>query len=368
VNDEPGQHTPDATLKFQAVRLPLLSRQAFLVIGLLFLGTIAVGIISEDSPRWAATHSLTGHENLIESVAYTPDGRTLLSCGWDSTVRLWNVEEGASDWGMELARLSHASHLFTMALTPDGRYLATGSVHGFTIWTRSIRGGWDKALERAGSPHRAVAASPDGRTIAVGGVNGSVRLWDVSTLQPMVDLPGLRDEVRDLAYSADGSFLVGSAFDGSLRAWSVTAAGEGVPLPLNCDGVFAFAINPTSRVLATSHGEAADCRLSLWDVHTGKETRRLKSCEMGNNVLAFSPDGRLLASGDKDNRIRLRHSGTGELLATLDDDLGWVKTLAFSPDGRRIAFGGRDGGIRFREVPPEAADRGSSVPQVAGNS
>ncbi len=83
----------------------------------------------------------------------------------------------------------------------------------------------------------------------------------------------------------------------------------------------------------------------------------------GNNSLAFSSDGRLMASADKDRTIRFWDTTTGELKRTLKDGVGWVKTLAFSPDGRRIAFGGTNGRIQFRNLDPEGSQQHSD-PQL----
>jgi WD40 repeat protein len=348
---------PEAVREFQAVRLPLLSRQVLLLIILFLVGSLVAGIVSEEFSRQTASSSLAGHDALVESVIYSPDGRTLFSCGWDNTVRAWNVEDGSADWGKEVSRLSHPSHVFSVAQTPDLRYLAIGGIENLTIWSRGANGGWEKLLQSSGSAHRGVAASPDSRTLAVGGADGSIQLWDLPSLRQKAVLPGLSDEVHDLAFSTDGSILVGSAFDRRLRVWSVGDGQSRQPLPIDCGSAIAFALHPREPVLATSHGEGPFSKLSLWDLTSGREMWRLKGCEIGNNVLAFSRDGRLLASGDKDNKIRLYDGITGKLLTTLDDELGWVKTLAFSPDDRQIAFAGRDGIVRFRKVPEEAAGR-----------
>ena len=73
----------------------------------------------------------------------------------------------------------------------------------------------------------------------------------------------------------------------------------------------------------------------------------------GNNALAVSPDGKILASADQDLRIRLWDLVTGQLKGTLQDAVGWVRTLAFSPDSRRIAYSGRNGLVQFRELDAE---------------
>ena len=202
-----------------------------------------------------------------------------------------------------------------------------------------------------------MAASPDGHTVAVGGKDGAIHIWELLSLRQKSVLRGFVDQIRALAYSKDGSLLVGSSYDGRVRVWNLKPGKEPDPLPIECGKVIAFAISPTSPMLATSHSEEHSNQLRLWDLRTGQEKLRVPGCVFRNNTLAFSPDGGLIACGDKDSTIRLRHSGTGEVITTLDNEMGWVKTIDFSPDGRRLAFGGRDGCVRFRDLPDEAARR-----------
>jgi WD40 repeat protein len=194
----------------------------------------------------------------------------------------------------------------------------------------------------------------------VGGSDGSIRLWDLTTLKEKTVVSGFSDEVNALSFSKDGSLLVGSSFDGQVRVWGLRSGAEPRRVPVEFGLAHSFAISPSGTDLVTTHGEGVFSRMSLWDLATGEERIRLPGCVLGNNTLTYSPDGRTLASGDKDNKIRLRDASTGKILATLDDGLGWVKTIAFSPDGRRMAFGGKDGCVRFRDVPPAVALRSAA--------
>ena len=131
--------------------------------------------------------------------------------------------------------------------------------------------------------------------------DGVIRIWDLPSLRQRSVLHGFTHEIHALAFSKEGSLLVGSAFDGTVRVWNLKPGKAPEPLPIECGKVIAFAISPTSPLLATSHDEGTSSELRFWDLTTGQEKLRLPGCGLGNNVLAFSPDGELLACGDKDS-------------------------------------------------------------------
>ena len=340
------------------VRLSLLSPELcslVLVLGVSgwWIGSPQTG----DSNGLAAKASLRGHENLIEMVAFAADGRTVISCGWDKQVRLWEVGQGGDAWDEQVASLPHSTHLFSTAITPNGKYLAVGGVGGFTIWEKKADSGWEKRLEHLGVTHRCVAAASDNRTLAVGGADGTIRLWDVVSLKEIRVLTGFTDEVRSVTFSRDDSLLVGLSFSGELRAWDLKSGVEPRRLTADFGVVLAFALSPDNHTLAVAQGGDRSTRLCIWDLATGQLQSRFSEYPAAINVLVFTPDGETLASGDKDRAIRLWNWKSGEVKQTLTEGLGWVKTIAFSPDGRLMAYGGQDGSVRFRDYPLGGKER-----------
>lgn len=348
-NCDPGTEKRDRSCP---VRLSILSRELVVTILLVgvagYLVSIAHYGMTENQP---GKKSLPGHDMLLERVIYAADGRTLISCGWDKRVRFWNVAGDEAQWGREIDSLPHDWAVFALAFTEDGKYLAAGGLGGFTIWTRESKDGtWELKNEHRGGTYRCLAVSPDQHTLAVGGYDGTIRLWDMQARKEMRVLDRFGDQLRIMEFSPSGSFLAASAFNGEFRIWDLRTPAQPHALDGGPDSVQSFVFAPDDRTLAVAQSGPRVTALGLWDLRTCNPRLPLSDNLAGNNTLAFSSDGRVMASADKDLTIRFWDTTTGVLEGTLKDGVGWVKTLAFSPDGRQIAFGGSNGRIQFRNL------------------
>jgi WD40 repeat protein len=320
---------------------------------LVLLGGAGILIVADrDGEQLAKPRkgSLRGHETLLEQVFFTPDGKTLISCGWDKTVRFWAVEEQQASWGRETNSLSTTSHLFSVASTQDSNYLAAAGADGLHVWSRDADSNWQPFFHSKSATGRSVAMASDSRTLASARSDGSIGLWDIPGRKELGILRGFADDMRRVDLTLDASFVAGSTFGGEFKIWSLKSGGQPKELPFGVGRVQAFSFSPDSKTVAIV--ESGDCPnpLSIWDLKTASVVRRFPGNPTGTNALAFSPDGRTLATADVDETIRLWDLAKGELTATIHEGVGWVKTIAFSPDGRRIAFGGRNGTVQLREV------------------
>ncbi len=230
------------------------------------------------------------HADMIWTLTFSPDGSMLASGSWDGTVKLWDAASGALRWTG-----SHSSRINTVAFSPDGSMLASAGLDATVkLWTL----GGDKevqTLPHAG-PIAVVAWSADGLLLAVGGVEGSIWVWE-TTKRRSGDLhaharrpfqlgrwPGLRPRRRHAGERQLGwhGQAVGMSPAGHLRE---TLRGH-------TDRVHSLAWSPDGRTLASC---GRDRMIWLWDVAQGSYRTALQGHAAGVNRLAFTPDSQSTA-------------------------------------------------------------------------
>lgn len=205
----------------------------------------------------------------------------------------------------------------------------------------------DKSVSKA-------ALSRDGTTLAAGNVDGSVTLWSVATGKSLHILSGQTDTIESLAFSPDGKTLATGSHDTTVKLWDVATGKEALTFAGGVDstakaaspqGVEFVAFSPDGKVVASGTDTGW---IVIWTAATGKVLLRIAE---GNfnlvNTAVFSPDGRTLITGQNDKTVKVWNLTTGKVLKTLAGHLGGVYTVALSPDGKLIASGGEDSRIKL---------------------
>jgi WD40 repeat protein/DNA-binding SARP family transcriptional activator len=280
-------------------------------------------------------HSLPGHTGSVETVVFSPDGQSLASGSLDRTIRLWDIKTCQPRHSLT----GHTNSIHMVAFSPDGCTLVSGSADKTVRLWDVYSGQALHTLQGYRNALSAVSFHPGGRLLASGGDDHMVHVWDVDSGKMVQLLRGHAHSVRTAAFSPDGKLLASGSVDRTIRLWDVCAPGRSRILRGHTSTVISLAFSPTGRLLASS---SRDKTVRLWDVGSGKELNVLQGHTDTAYAVAFSPDGRLLASSSYDQTIRLWDLQTGQSLRTLCGHTHWVRTVAFSPDGQLLASGGDD--------------------------
>ena len=195
--------------------------------------------------------------------------------------------------------------------------------------------------------NRSVAFSPDGTILAAGTDNGLVTLWDVATYEELATLKVQKSSSPSVAFSPDGAILA-AADNGTVTLWDVATHEELATLEGHTGNRIGngAAFSPDGKILASGGNNGM---LELWDVTTHGKLTTLEAHTGWVRSVAYSPDGAILASSGGDGTIKLWDAATHGKLATLRAHTDWVHTVAFSPDGTILASTG-DGTVELWDV------------------
>ncbi|KAK6967101.1 WD40-repeat-containing domain protein, partial [Favolaschia claudopus] len=288
---------------------------------------------------------IQGHSQLVTSVAFSLDGKQIVSGSDDMTVRIWDAATGAA-LGTPLE--GHSDVVRSIAFSPDGKHIVSGS-HDKTLllWEAATGAIVGTPLEGHSNRVSSVAFSPDGKHIVSGSGDRTVRVWDAATGCAVgTPLEGHSNTVTSVAFSSDGKHIVSGSYDRTLRFWdAATGAAVGTPLEGHSDVVLSVAFSPDGKHIVSG---SADKTVRLWDAVTGGAIGTpLKGHRDRVASVAFSPDGKHIVSGSHDKTLLLWDAATGGAVGTpLEGHSDWVTSVAFSPDGKHIISGSLDRTVR----------------------
>ncbi|KAG8723865.1 hypothetical protein FRC09_001444 [Ceratobasidium sp. 395] len=285
-------------------------------------------------------------EKEVSSITVSNDGRRIVSCSDDKTIRTWDAQTGAP---LFKPLEGHAGNITSVAFSPDGRRIVSGSLdYTVRIWDAQTGASLLEPLEGHVGSVTSVAFSPDGRRIVSGSWDYTVRIWDAQTgaafLKP---LTGHTAPVESVAFSPDGRRIVSGSWDKTVRIWdALTGAAHLKPLKGHSGSVKSVAFSSDGRRIVSGSGDET---VRIWDAQAGAALLKPLKGHTGDvTSVSFSADGRRLVSGSDDKTVRIWDAQTGvALLEPLDGHSDCVTSVTFSSDDRRIISGSKDKTVRI---------------------
>ncbi|MFO0868070.1 MAG: serine/threonine-protein kinase [Pirellulales bacterium] len=310
------------------------------------------------------------HAATVNCVAFSPDGKRLVTGSADGTARLWDAQTGQPLGEV----MRHQKSVWAAAFSPDGTRVVTGADDRTArLWDAQTGQPLGEVMRHKKSVW-AAAFSPDGTRVVTGSSDKTARVWDAQTGRPIGEVMRHENSVRNVAFSPDGTQVV-VIEDRSVHLWDAQAGrpigdvirrddaagsppnsaaatgGEDHSAPLSDaqsgkridnaeEYVISVAFSPDgTRVVTAEYGAAR-----LWNAQTGQPIGEVMRHDAIVRAVAFSPDGTRIVTGSNGKWARLWDGQTGEnihdLKAMPDDH--YVTSLAFSPDGRRVVTGSSD--------------------------
>jgi RNA polymerase sigma factor (sigma-70 family) len=297
-------------------------------------------------PKGVQLGNLPGSSG-VSSLALTADGKTVAVGGQKNTTRLWDAatrKATATLIGKEAqGKMPDPSQLVHgLAFTPNGKTLLSVDTNGkglIRVWDVAA-GRESRQFEGLSGDGQVLALSPDGKTLAVSYQNAAIRLWDVATGKELNPELGSQGMVYVVAVSPDSKQVAVAGEDGVVRLFDRATGRELGAFRAQMRQMFSMAFTPDGKQLLTA---GAYQPAKLWDLDPPREIRAFagsKAGVLGANRLALSPDGKKAALASNDAAVQLVEVATARVEQTVAR--GLLDQLAFSPDGKLLVGGGFD--------------------------
>jgi WD40 repeat protein/serine/threonine protein kinase len=288
-----------------------------------------------DSQRLA----LTGHNGSVHTVAYSPDGRRVVTSSADATARIWD-----SVTGRQLTVLKgHTKPVRAAFFSRDGEKVITSGYDSTArIWNAASG---QQLLQISGHNGRIhfAAFSPDGHRFVTASGDGTAQVWEVDQGRELLELKGHSDLMARAVFSPDGKRIATASHDRTARIWDAATGREIVQLKGHAHEVWSVAFSPDGRRAVTA---SFDDTARIWDTETGRQLLILSGHKNVVTSAEFSPSGDRVVTSSEDKTARVWDAATGQELTLLNHG-DMLEMAAFSPDGSDVVTAGSDGTARI---------------------
>ncbi len=288
--------------------------------------------------------SLAGNTGSLHSAAFSPDGKYIVTAA--AIAAVWDAASG-----QRLCTLAgHTSYVYSAVYSPDGRHILTASLDKTVVVWDAASGKKLRTLPGdITSMEYSAAYSPDGRYIVTSSYeyDNAAIVWDAASCERLRTLAGHTSGVNSAAYSPDGQHIVTASYDKTAVVWDAASGKKLRTLAGHTSYMISAAYSPDGQHILTA---SLDKTVVVWDATSGQRLRTLAGSTSGVNSAAYSPDGQHIVTASYDKTAVVWDAASGKKLLTLVGHTDAVRSAAYSPDGRHIVTSSGDTTVVVRDA------------------
>ena len=288
-------------------------------------------------------HILKGHIGKVNAIKFSPNGKLLASSSDDNTIKIWDVKSGRE----KRTLVGHSNYVTCLSFSPDGNRLVSGSEDN-TVRVWDVYGNNAERIKlEAGDEMITTCFSPDGSYIASASfLDGTITVYDAHTGKAAHSFNG-DSFIKSICIHPTEKQTLATAADSIIKIWNLEDGSLLHTLSGHHRNIHYIAFSQDGKYMASA---SSDKTIMLWDAHTYKHLKTLTGHTDEINHLAFSNDGNYIASASNDKTIKVWNVGTGNCEKTLSGHNDGVKVVSFSPNNQLLASASDGNTIKIWDV------------------
>lgn len=282
----------------------------------------------------------TEHTGPVWHIAWSPDGKYIVSSSKDGTAQVWDSKTG----NLVTKYTGHSAPVSWVAWSPDGKHIASGgSDNTVQVWN-AFTGQLTTRYTGHTAPVVCLAWSPDGKNIASGGADHTIQVWNAFSGQLVTRYGGHSDNVNGISWSPDGNYIASASNDKTAQVWDAFTGKLIMMYVGHSDFLNTIAWSPDGKDIASG---GKDGTVQIWDSTSGKLVTRYSAHSGDVWSAVWSPNGKDIASGGIDTTVKIWDALSGRTIFNYSGHSGYIHSIAWSFDSKYIASGSEDGLVKI---------------------